>query len=310
MRKNKHRGIENLKSRYGLMFIAPWFLGFVLFFAIPVFQSVWFSLSDVTLSNNGLVTKFVGLSHYRYALLQSGAYTATLGTAVTSLLYQLPIIVLISMVLSLILNQKFRGRTFFRALFFLPVIIATGIVMDFAVRVADQRIGIPRTDENARRAVQRRVAPIAAEFDGVVSDVAAFLDLPSGISDYAEKAISNIFDLIWSSGIQTVLFIAGLQSVPSSLYEASRVEGATKWEEFWFITFPSLSQVTLLVIIYTMVEQFTSSRNPMINAMYTLMKGGNYDETSAVLWFYFALVGIIMGILIWAYNRFLVKRWS
>ena len=98
--------------------------------------------------------------------------------------------------------------------------------------------------------------------------------------------------------------------MPSSLYEASRVEGATKWEEFWFITFPSLSQVTLLVIIYTMVEQFTSSRNPMIDSMYTLMKGGNYDETSAVLWFYFALVGIIMGILIWAYNRFLVKRWS
>ena len=97
--------------------------------------------------------------------------------------------------------------------------------------------------------------------------------------------------------------------MPSSLYEASRVEGATKWEEFWFITFPSLSQVTLLVIIYTMVEQFTSSRNPMIDSMYTLMKGGNYDETSAVLWFYFALVGIIMGILIWAYNRFLVKRW-
>ena len=113
-----------------------------------------------------------------------------------------------------------------------------------------------------------------------------------------------------SSGIQTVLFIAGLQSVPSSLYEASRVEGATKWEEFWFITFPSLGQVTLLVAVFTMVEQFTSSRNPMIQAMYTLMKGGNYDETSAVLWFYFALVGIIMGLLLWAYNHFLLRRWS
>ena len=183
------------------------------------------------------------------------------------------------------------------ALFFLPVIIATGIVMDILFMT---------TGSMSESTVNESLS--GNMFN--VSDVAAFLDLPSGISDYAEKAISNIFDLIWSSGIQTVLFIAGLQSVPSSLYEASRVEGATKWEEFWFITFPSLSQVTLLVIIYTMVEQFTSSRNPMINAMYTLMKGGNYDETSAVLWFYFALVGIIMGILIWAYNRFLVKRWS
>ena len=88
MRKNKHRGIESLKSRYGLMFIAPWFLGFILFFAIPIIQSLLFSLSDVSLNNDGLATKFVGLQHYRYALLQSGAYTQTLGTAVTSLLYQ------------------------------------------------------------------------------------------------------------------------------------------------------------------------------------------------------------------------------
>lgn len=279
------------------MFIAPWFLGFILFFAIPIIQSLLFSLSDVSLNNDGLATKFVGLQHYRYALLQSGAYTQTLGTAVTSLLYQLPIIVLISMVLALILNQKFRGRTFFRALFFLPVIIATGIVMDILFMTTGSM-----SDSTVNESLSGNM------FD--VSDIAAFLDLPAGISDYVEKAISNIFDLIWSSGIQTVLFIAGLQSVPTSLYEASKVEGATKWEEFWFITFPSLSQVTLLVMIYTMVEQFTSSRNPMIDSMYTLMKGGNYDETSAVLWFYFALVGIIMGILIWAYNRFLVKRWS
>lgn len=297
MRKTKHRGIESLKSRYGLMFITPWVIGFILFFAIPIIQSIWFSISEVTLNNEGLVTEFVGMKHYKYALLDSGAYTATLGTAITSLLYQLPIIVLISMVLSLILNQKFRGRTFFRALFFLPVIIATGIVMDILFMTTGSM-----GDSTVNESLSSNM------FD--VSDVVVFLDLPTGISDYVETAISNIFDLIWSSGIQTVLFIAGLQSVPSSLYEASRVEGATKWEEFWFITFPSLSQVTLLVMIYTMVEQFTSSRNPMIDSMYRLMKGGNYDETSAVLWFYFALVGLIMGIVIWAYNRFLVKRWS
>ncbi len=297
MRKNKHRGIESLKSRYGLMFITPWVIGFILFFAIPIFQSVWFSLCDVTLNNEGLVTKFVGLEHFRYALLDSGAYTETLGTAITSLLYQLPIIVLISMVLSLILNQKFKGRTFFRSLFFLPVIIATGIVMDILFMT---------TGSMSESTVNESLS--GNMFD--VSDVVAFLDLPSGISDYVQNAISNIFDLIWSSGIQTVLFIAGLQSVPSTLYEASRVEGATKWEEFWFITFPSLSQVTLLVMIYTMVEQFTSSRNPMIDSMYALMKSGNYDETSAVLWFYFALVGIIMGAVIWCYNHFLVRKWS
>ena len=293
----KHRGIEALKSRYGLLFITPWLIGFVLFFAIPVGQSLWFSFSDVSLNNEGLVTRFVGLQHYRYALLQSGAYTATLGTAVTSLIYQLPIILLISLTLALILNQKFQGRTFFRSVFFLPVIIASGIVMELLFMTT-----------GSMEASTTGASLSGNMFD--VSDVVEFLNLPSALSDYAQTAISSIFDLIWSSGIQTVLFIAGLQSVPSSLYEASRVEGATKWEEFWFITFPSLGQVTLLVAVFTMVEQFTSSRNPMIQSMYTLMKGGNYDETSAVLWFYFALVAIVMGLLLWAYNHFLLRRWS
>lgn len=292
----RHRGIETLKSRYGLMFISHWVIGFILFFAIPVVQSLWFSVSNVSLSNEGLVTHFVGLQHYKYALLQSGAYTATLGTAVTSLIYQLPIILLISLTLALILNQKFRGRTIFRSIFFLPVIIASGIVMDLLFMTTGS-MAASTTDASLSGNM----------FD--VSDVVEFLNLPYALSDYAQTAISSIFDLIWSSGIQTVLFIAGLQSVPSSLYEASRVEGATKWEEFWLITFPSLGQVTLLVAVFTMVEQFTSSRNPMIQSMYTLMKGGNYDETSAVLWFYFALVGIIMGLLLWAYNRFLLRRW-
>ena len=297
MRQRKHRGIEQLKSRYGLMFISGWLIGFVVFFAIPIIQSVWFAFSDVSFDNNGVVTKFVGLKHFKYALLDSGAYTSTLNTALASLLYQLPIILLIGMVLALMLNQKFRGRTFFRALFFLPVIIATGIVMEILFMTTGSM-----SDSSVNESLSANMFK--------VTDIMSFLSLPVSISPYVERAISNIFDLIWSSGIQTVLYIAGLQSVPASLYEASRVEGATKWEEFWFITFPSLSQVTLLVIVFTMVEQFTSSRNPMVASMYNLMKGGNYDESSAVLWFYFSLVAVVMGILIWAYNHFLVKKWS
>lgn len=297
MKKKKYRSIEDIKSRYGYMFISGWLIGFVVFFAIPVAQSIWFSLSDVTLGNNGVVTKYIGFSHYKYALLDSGAYTETLSTSLTSLLYQLPIILLISLVLALLLNQKFRGRSFFRALFFLPVIVATGIVIEILFMTTGSM-----SDSSVNESLSANM------FN--VTDIMSFLSLPTTIAPYVEKAISNIFDLIWSSGIQTVLYIAGLQSVPASLYEASRVEGATKWEEFWFITFPSLSQVTLLVIIFTMVEQFTSNRNPIIHSMYTLMKGGNYDETSAVLWFYFSLVAVIMGILIWAYNHFLVKKWS
>ena len=127
---------------------------------------------------------------------------------------------------------------------------------------------------------------------------------------HIQNIINNIFDLLWSCGIQTVLFIAGLQSIPATLYEASRVEGATKWEEFWFITFPSLGSVTLLVAVYTMVDVFTNTRNTVIEKAYGQMSKGVYDEPTAMLWTYFALVGIIMGIVLFLYNRFLLKRWQ
>ena len=124
------------------------------------------------------------------------------------------------------------------------------------------------------------------------------------------STISKIFDLIWSCGIQTVLFLAGLQSIPGSLYEASRVEGATKWEEFWFITFPMLSRVTLLVSIFTMVELIISTRGIIIQQTYNMMCGGIYDRSSAMLWFYFLIFGGMMAIIILLYKNTLMRRWG
>lgn len=295
--KKRNRGIEQIKSRYGWYFVLPWTIGFILFFAVPVFQSLWYSLSDVILTENGIKVSFSWFSNYRYLLLEDPTYLEELSSTVGSFLYSLPFILLISAFLALILNQRFHGRLFFRALYFLPVIIATGIVMDLVFMTTDS-VGGSSVSESITGSMFS------------VADVIRVLDLPVGISSYVEQIINSIFDLIWSCGVQTVLFIAGLQSIPSSLYEASRVEGATKWEEFWFITFPMLSRVTLLVGLYTMIELFTNSRNPLIGKIYTMMKSGTYDVTSSMLWLYFLIIGILMGILVWLYNRFLDRRWQ
>lgn len=295
--KKKNRGIEQIKSRYGWYFVLPWTLGFILFFAIPVFQSIYYSLSEVLITENGIKMSFTALTNFKYILLEDPNYLDELSSSVASFIYSLPVILLISLVLAILLNQKFRGRLFFRAMYFLPVIIATGFVMDLIFMTTDSVSGSSISDSITGNMFN-------------VSDVINWLDLPLGISDYVEKVINSIFDLIWSSGVQTVLFIAGLQSIPSSLYEASRVEGATKWEEFWFITFPMLSQVTLLVGIFTMIELFTNSRNALIQKIYGMMKAGTYDLTSAMLWFYFLIIGALMGVVIFLYNRYLVRRWQ
>ena len=298
MKKKQIKGIEARKSRYGFMFILPWSIGFVLFFLIPIIQSFVYSLSTILLTENGIVTEFVGLKNYNYLINEDATYLKMLNTSLVGFLYKLPLILVVSIVLSLVLNQKFKGRVVFRALFFLPVIIATGVVLELIFRTtADSTTALGVSDS------------ITSNMFSVES-IMQSLDLPSQIAGYIKTAVSSIFDLIWECGIQIILFIAGLQSIPASIYEASKVEGATKCEEFWFITFPQLSRITLLVSIFTMLEVFADNRNELINSAYIKMSAGIYDESSAMLWVYFAAVAVVMGILVAAYNKFLLKKWE
>ena len=294
----KNRGIDAIKDKYGQLFTTPWFIGIIIFFLIPMVQSIYFSFSEVTVVPGGMDISFVGLKNYKNILFEDPDYLKNLCEATTSFLYQIPVILLLSLVLALFLNQKFRGRLFFRALFFLPVIIATGTVITWLFRTTDSDLNNLGVSESYT----------ASMFS--VKDIIGWLQIDGRIAEYITRTISKIFDLIWSCGIQTVLFLAGLQSIPGTLYEASRVEGATKWEEFWFITFPMLSRVTLLVTVFTIVEQMTSTRIRMVSKTYSMMTAGTYDKTSAMLWFYFLAVGVLMGILLLVYERAFMRRWD
>lgn len=298
-KKKKYKSIEQLKSRYGLMFVSPWIIGFIIFFAYPVIQSIWFSFSKVTLSIDGIQSRFVGIENYRYLLVEHPEYPTWLTSSFTTILYSLPIILLVSLVLALLLNQKFKGRIFFRALYFVPVIIASGVVIELMFSTT--------SDDLVSAGVNSSLT--GSMFS--IQDVTGWLNMPDSIANYVKLIINNIFDLLWSCGIQTVLFIAGLQSIPTTLYEASKVEGATKWEEFWFITFPMLGSVLLLVGVYTMVDLFTATRNnQLIEKAYAMMSTGIYDQTSAMLWIYFVVIGVFLGAVLFLYNRFLLRRWQ
>ncbi len=294
----KNRGILELKSRYGYLFTMHWIIGIVIFFALPLIQSIIFSFSEIEVISGGIDINLIGLANYKQILLADAKYETWLTNSVTSYLYSLPLIILLSMSLALILNQKFRGRLFFRALYFLPVIISTGAVINLIFKTTSSdmsNIGV--SDAYSANMIS-------------VDDIVKLLDIQGEVAKYITVTISKIFDLVWSCGIQIVLFLAGLQSVPQSFFEASRVEGATKWEEFWFITFPMLSRVTLLVTVFTMVELITSERTTLIKNVYSMMRTGNYDETSAMMWFYFLICGGIMALIVFLYTRFLMKRWE
>ncbi len=294
----RNRGITDLKSRYGYLFTTHWIIGIVIFFAVPLVQSIIYSFSKAEIATGGIEITFIGLENYKQILFEDANYEKWLKGSITSYLYSLPIIILLSMSLALILNQKFKGRLFFRALYFLPVIISTGAVINLIFKTT----GSDMSDVGVSDALSANMIS--------VDDIIKLFNINGAVAKYITSTISKIFDLVWSCGIQIVLFLAGLQSVPSSFFEASKIEGATKWEEFWFITFPMLSRVTLLVTVFTMVELITSERTTLIKNVYSMMRTGNYDESSAMMWFYFLICGGIMGIIVFLYTRFLMKRWE
>lgn len=296
-KKKRHRGIEKIKERYGWICVSPWLVGLILFFIIPIGQSIFYSFCKVQLSTGKMITTFIGFDNYSYVLGTEPNYFDYLISSVGKFAYSFPIILILSLILALLLNQKFRGRIFFRALYFLPVIIASGVIIGTIM------------GETSVSSTQYTDDTISSEmFD--VAQLIQWTGLPTKIGEYFQTAISSIMNLLWNCGVQIILFIAGLQSIPDLLYEVSKVEGATKWEEFWFITLPSLSRVIILVSVYTMVELMTSQTDQVISLAYTYMKSSYYGESSAMLWIYFLIIGTILAVALLIYNRVCVRRWE
>lgn len=298
-RKKKHRGIESLKSVYGRLFVLHWEIGLLLFFVVPLFKSFYFAFCNISFSGGTFQYDFVGMENIDYALNKDPKFTDSMMATLTSMLYSLPVIVIMSLILALLLNQKFKGRLFFRSLYFLPVIIASGVVIELLFKST--------TSELQSSGVSQSFASNMVSVD----DILDWLALPAEIGEYFSIVLNNIFNLIWNCGIQIVLFISGMQSIPDSLYEVSKVEGATKWEEFWFITLPCLARTLILVIIFTMVELITAKTNSVMELAYTFMEtASNYGKASAMLWIYFVVVGLFMAIVVLLYSQICLKRWD
>lgn len=298
MKTRKPKSLEALKSRYAFIFLAPWIVGMIFFFLMPIIQSVIFSFAQISIETEGVRTTFLGLENYDYILFKDTQYIDNFISAMTDMLISVPFILVVSLILAILLNNKFKGRLFFRSLFFMPVIIASGAVLELYLSAASSNA----TEVAVNDAVSFGMIDFSVIFNA--------LNLPTAVETYLSVALDNLFMLVWQSGIQIILFIAGLQSIPDLLYEVSKVEGATKWEEFWFITLPMLGRTMFLVIVFTIVENITKSNNEIIAHGYNFFNNLDYGRGSASLWFYFLVVGIVMAIILAVYNKVFLKRWS
>ncbi len=305
MVKKRKRGIESKKGLYGFIFIGPWIFGVLSFVLIPMIKTIAYSFSDVAVDESGsIVLDFIGLENFKYLFKVDPNYITNLKDAVISFLYSMPTIVILSLLFAIVLNQQFKGRMVARSIFFLPVIISTGVVVEMLT-----------TGMAGKSAAMANVSDVAAN-SGLVSNMIDFdlvlkqLNFPSAVTELFSKYTSIIFDLIWSCGIQIVLFISGLQTIPSQLYEVSKVEGATKWEEFWYVTIPMLKNVILLVMIYTCIDTLVTSKNQVISQSFETMQTMNYGSSSSMLWMFFVIAGLISALFIGLYYRLCMRRWQ
>lgn len=296
MKKNRKASLEAARTRVGYTFVIHWLLGIGLFFIYPLINSILYAFNDVTIEPGKIVKEFVGLKVIRELLVEDGTYVNSLRDSIGMMFYSLPIIIALSLILAVVLNQKFKGRTFFRAIFFLPVIFANSVILN---QLNSEYVSMPLFSSD-----EAGVGII--DYSSIISQ----LNVPDEISPILIFLLSNTINLVWSCGVQTILFLAGLQSIPASFYEVSKIEGANKWEEFWLITVPSLRNIISLVIIYTMIELFVDMNNEVVKRAYNKMVEQDFTESSAVLWIYFSIVLVLIGAVLFLYQRYCMKKWE
>lgn len=278
---DKHR-ITKRKLRdwmYGYIFIAPWIVGVLLFFVFSMVDSLNYSVHKIVMDNGVQMT---ALEHWydNYASVFSleTDLPTTLGSFAISLVLQVPIIIAFSLIIAMLLNDKIRCRGLFRMIFFLPVIIATGPVMNML------------TAQGA--------ATVPMMSDG------SLLNLLSGLPKFLLDPITELFNslilILWNSGIQILIFLSGLQKVSTTMYEAAKIDGANGWETFWKITLPTVKPIILLNAIYTVVSLATGGTNEIIEliyaATYTTPWTKGYSYGMAFSWIYTAIIGVILAI--------------
>jgi len=264
----------------GYMFISIWLIGFIVLAAYPLIRSLIFSFQKVTISGaQGILTVGVGFNNYLTIFTQDLEFLRMIQEFVFEMILYVPIILTIAMIIAMMLNQKIKLRGFFRAIYFLPVVIASGPVIN---ELLNQGAGS---------------VPIIEDL-GMLEVLSGFL--PMVIARPLSSLFSEMIMILWFSGVQIVLFLAGLQKLSKEIYEAAEIDGASPWEKFWKITLPSLKSIIFVSAIYTIVMLATFSNNEIITyiqssgVMFSSDKGYGYASTLA--WIYFIVIVVLLVI--------------
>jgi ABC-type sugar transport system permease subunit len=278
----------------GYLFILPFIIGFLAFMLFPILQSLFMVFSEVKIDTvkHGFSLTFTGLANLKRVFTIDPDFNRLLVEEIGRMVLIVPAVIIFSLFIALLLNQSFAGRGFVRAVFFLPVILSSGVM-----------VGLETNNSllSSMAQIIQEGNSMNASITGVLEDILVQSEGGGGgaISDFMEyifDIVNQIYDIAMASGIQIIIFLSALQTIPVSMFEAAKIEGATAWECFWKITFPMVSSLILVNVVYSVVDYFIRTDNAVMDKIRsTLMQRLEYGFSTAMAWVYFLSVIIIVG---------------
>ena len=267
----------------GWLFVSIWVIGFLIFTIYPIFNTIKMSFESVVISGEGLVTQWIGIDNYRNTFLADVNFTKVLIQYIGEIVLEVPIAVVFSLLIAMVLSKEIKGRGLARTIFFLPVIIISGPVME---KFTDMGLMAIQGTENS-----------------VIID-SIIMSLPDTLSTLLSTLIESFVMILWFCGVQILLFLSAIQKMDKAMYEAAHIDGASSWESFWLVTLPNLRNMIVINIIYTIVTISTFDTNELIT-----MIQGNMFKTSlglgyaaAQAWVYFFTLLLIIGVFMLIYG--------
>ena len=294
----KKVSLEVKQRRYGYLFCLPFIIGAIIFLIYPLIQSVVFSFATVKYGEGllGFTISNWGLSNYNKIWLEETTFRDVVLTSLKDMI-NVVVVVIFAFFMASVLNTKFRGRGFARSVMFMPVIISSGLVVTLSGDALAQSIvsaGNRFAETSSGSAIQ-----VTEVFQNMLED----MDISEWLIDLIVNSVSGITTIVSMAAVSIVIFIAGLQSISPSIYEASYIEGATKWEVFWKISLPMVSPLILLSVVYTIVDNFNGSNNAVIARIHNAIVQTKFDIASAMAVSYSLIILVILVIVFAILNK-------
>jgi len=282
--------LEGKNAITGYLFLLPFLIGFLAFMFFPILESLRMVFSNVRIDSErrGFSMAFTGLENLKRVLTVDPEFNRFVTEEIGRMVLIVPAIIIFSLFVALLLNQEFKARSIVRAIFFLPVILSSGVM-----------IGLETNNSllNSMAEIIKEGNLMKSSITKVLEDILVAEGAASDFMGYIFRIINQIYDIAMASGIQIIIFLSALQTIPPSMFEAAKIEGATSWECFWKITFPMVSPLILVNIVYSVIDYFLRTDNRvMLKINISLIRLMQFGFATAMAWVYFLAVIIIIGI--------------